>query len=248
MPTDLPPMIVGLPMAFALGLVFGMGPCLLSCLPYLGPVFLGLGDGGMRHSWRVLLPLSLGRLCAYGALGAVSGWFGLQVADQMHAPSVQLSLGCALVMVGGVLWRRAGHGACAVPRPAVQPIRWMPPRTRAPSTRATTPASLLPGGLFLMGLGMTLNPCAPLGVVLFSAAASASVADGMGLGLGFGLGAITVPSLIYGVGVAYMAAQLRQHLGRWLPWLERASAGLMLLTGVKLLGVWGLAVGLHGGV
>jgi threonine/homoserine/homoserine lactone efflux protein len=65
------------------------------------------------------------------------------------------------------------------------------------------------------------------------------VADGTGLGLGFGLGAITVPSLIYGVGVAYMAAQLRQHLGRWLPWLERTSAGLMLLTGVKLLGGWG---------
>lgn len=239
MPTDLPPMIVGLPMAFALGLVFGMGPCLLSCLPYLGPVFLGLGDGGMRQSWRVLLPLSLGRLCAYGALGAVSGWFGLQVADQMHAPSVQLSLGCALSMVGWVLWRRAGLGACAVPRPAVQPIRWMPRATPQP-----TPASLLPGGLFLMGLGMTLNPCAPLGVVLFSAAASASVLDGMGLGLGFGLGAITVPSVIYGVGVAYMAARLRQQLGRWLPWLERASAALLLLTGLKLLLVWGLAMGL----
>ena len=29
--------IIGLPMALSLGLMYGLGPCLVSCLPYLGP-------------------------------------------------------------------------------------------------------------------------------------------------------------------------------------------------------------------
>jgi len=229
--------IVGVPMALALGLVFGMGPCLLSCLPYLGPVFLGL-PGGVRRSWRVLLPLSLGRLTAYSALGGVSGFLAQQVADQPYLPSLQLSLGCATLMVGAVLWLRVGKSACAVALPAQkmeQPLRFMP---RDEIAAPRHPRTLLPGGLFLMGLGMALNPCAPLGVVLFSAAASARMADGALLGLSFGLGAIAVPTLVFGLGVAYVGSQLRERLGAWLPRMERASAVLLVAVGVKQLVGW----------
>jgi len=45
-----------------------------------------------------------------------------------------------------------------------------------------SPPVLLPGGLFLMGIGMALSPCAPLGIVLFSASLTGSAAGGLLLG------------------------------------------------------------------
>lgn len=39
---------LGFGAAFLMGLVFGAGPCTITCLPYLGPVFLA-GEG--EESW-----------------------------------------------------------------------------------------------------------------------------------------------------------------------------------------------------
>jgi cytochrome c biogenesis protein CcdA len=83
-----------------------------------------------------------------------------------------------------------------------------------------------------MGLSMALTPCAPLGVVLFSATASGTAASGLALGICFGLGAIVVPSLVYGLGVSWFGARLREQLGPWRSRIERLSAGLLILTGV----------------
>jgi len=215
--------IVGLPMAMTLGLVFGMGPCVVSCLPYLGPVFLA-SDGGIRHSWRILLPLSLGRLAGYGGFGLAAGLAGQLVGDQIGTSTVRAVLGCATVMVGLALLLRRRPAACGAPRPAELPLqrRDGPDRARG----------LMPGGLFLLGLGMALNPCTPLGVVLFSAAASASGAAGLALGLGFGLGAVAVPSLVYGVGVAYFGSRLRAQLHNHRVGIERLSAALLIFVGL----------------
>lgn len=219
MPT-VDPVLVGLPMALALGLAYGLGPCLVSCLPYLGPVFLAR-DFSLRRSWHVVLPLSLGRLAGYGGFGLAAGLAGQVVKDGAAAPVVRLVVGAAALMMGlALLWRRP---ACAATGPA-------PVRFRAPPAE---PRTLLPGGLFLMGVGMALTPCAPLGVVLFSAAASASAGQGAMLGLAFGLGAIVVPGLVYGIGAAYLGGRLREELNHWRPAMERIAAGMLILTGLS---------------
>jgi uncharacterized protein len=270
---------VGIPMALSLGLMYGLGPCLVSCLPYLGPVFLAR-DFGVRRSWRVVLPLSLGRLLGYAGIALAAGLAGHAVTDGAAAPALRLLVGSAAVMVGlALVWRRP---ACATAAGPTAPLRRIdigakdiaesagtvrakradqspPPRgggwevagpfagsmrghstvphgaqrfIGAMSVKAE-PRPLLPGGLFLMGLSMAMTPCAPLGVVLFSAAASASAGHGALLGLGFGLGAIVVPTLVYGVGAAYLGARLREQFGAWRPRIELASAGLLILTGAS---------------
>jgi sulfite exporter TauE/SafE len=218
--------VIGIPMALSLGLMYGLGPCLISCLPYLGPVFLAR-DFGLRRSWRVVLPLSLGRLLGYAGFGVVAGLAGRAVTDGSAAPVLRLLVGCAAMMVGAaLLWRRPACAAVAGPASSsALPLRRFDP--------GAEPRPLLPGGLFLMGLSMAMTPCAPLGVVLFSAAASTSAGHGALLGLGFGLGAIVVPSLVYGLGVAYLGTQLREQLGAWRPRIERLSAGLLVLTGAS---------------
>ena len=221
--------LVGLPMAMTLGLAYGLGPCLISCLPFLGPVFLAR-DFSVRRSWRVVLPLSLGRLLGYSLFGAAAGWAGHYVKDSAAAsPALNLVVGGASLMMGlALLWQR--RPLCAVasaPTGGSRPLRRF--------DIGAEPRPLLPGGLFLMGVGMALTPCAPLGVVLFSAAASGHALAGLLLGAGFGLGAIVVPALVFGLGVAYFGGRLREQLGPWRPGIERLSAGLLILVGMSQL-------------
>lgn len=217
--------IVGLPMALSLGLVYGLGPCLVSCLPFLGPVFLARDFAG-RRAWRVVLPLALGRLAGYAALGLAAGAAGQYFREGTAASTtVALVVGAAAMLMGlSLLWR--DRPACAAAAPTA-------PRVLHRLDGMAEPRSLLPGGLFLMGIGMALTPCAPLGVVLFSAAATGQALAGGLLGLGFGLGAVVVPSLVYGLGGAYFGGRLREQLGPWRPRIERLSAGLLILVGVS---------------
>jgi len=90
---------------------------------------------------------------------------------------------------------------------------------------------LLPNGLFFMGVGMALNPCAPLGKVMLAASATTSAMVGSSLGLGFGLGAVLVPAVVFGVGMAYIGAQLREQLAQWQTILEKTSAILLIILG-----------------
>ena len=160
-----PGMAVTVPMAAALGFVYGMGPCLLCCLPFLSPVFLA-HNGGVRSSWKIILPLSAGRLMAYGLLGLAAGTAGQYVRGDISANTVRVVIGCAVLLMGAALLLRFKKS-----RPVVQHS------THCMKIMAT-PRTLMPGGLFLMGAGMALSPCGPLGVVLFSAGASGSGAGG----------------------------------------------------------------------
>lgn len=214
--------IVTLPLALALGLVFGFSACTISCLPYLGPVFLAC-DGGIRQSWRTVLPFSLGRLSSYAGLGLLAGYAGQYLGDDAGLGSVRWVLGCAAIMVGlGLLLRRAPHRVCT-PRPVMeQPLQ---------RYDSAAPRTLMPGGLFLLGASMALTPCAPLGTVLFSAALTTSATHGLALGLAFGLGAIALPALIFGIGVAYIGSRLREQLRQWSHGVQRLSAALLIAVG-----------------
>ena len=121
-----------------------------------------------------------------------------------------------------IMWRMRAKAGCAA-------------RCSANDWERDAVRQFMPSGLFLMGLGMAFTPCAPLTVVLFSAAAAASWKSGFSLGLAFGLGAITVPSLVYGVGFSYFAAQLRARLGVWLGRIEALSGVLLVSLGLLTL-------------
>jgi cytochrome c biogenesis protein CcdA len=214
--------LISLPMAMALGLVFGLSACTITCLPYLGPVFLA-NDGGIRQSWRTVLPFSLGRLCSYGAMGAIAGMTGQFLGQSFGLDWMRPVLGIAALMVGlALLLPRQRR--CATQQVGEQPLQRM-------DGGVTAQRTLMPGGLFLLGVSMALNPCAPLGTVLFTAAYTADTLHGLTLGLGFGLGAITIPSLVYGIGVAYLSERLREALKSWRVGIERLSAALLIVVG-----------------
>ena len=213
--------LLTLPMAMMLGLVFGMGSCTIACLPFLGPVFIA-SEGGVRKSWRIMLPFSLGRLSSYAVLATVAGFSGHYLGKGLAAGDIRWLMGVAAVLLGvAMLLRRQGAQSCshsgetAIVRDA----------------RAQSAEAMMPGGLFILGAGMALSPCAPLGSVIFSAAVGASAWNGLWLGLSFGLGAIVIPTIFYGIGFAWFGSRLRELLSDSHKHIVRLSAGLLIVTG-----------------
>lgn len=225
----LEPVDLGFGAVLLLGLGYGSGPCNIACLPYLGPVFVATGNG-IRHAWRILLPFSLGRITGYTLLGGGAGWAGLLVQDWIAAPWVRWVLGGATLLVAlSLLQRRRVTSICTKARPHR-------PTTVTFAVSPPSAAPALPGSLFLMGMGMALNPCAPLTMVILAAATAASASAGALLGIGFGLGAVAVPTLIFAFGIAHFGRQLQEHLARWRRPLENTSIALLFLmaTGTAL--------------
>ncbi len=214
--------------AVLLGLSFGAGPCNIACLPYLGPVFMATGDG-VQKSWRILLHFSLGRMSGYALLGCAAGWIGLLVQEWINNPAVRWVLGGATILVAfSLLWRYYRNAKKPFGCSKNQPKTGIEVSLDQLQPQTTT----MPGGLFFMGMGMALNPCGPLTMVVFGAATTASALSGLSLGIGFGLGAVVIPTIIFAFGVAHFGAQLREHVGRWRGPLELSSAGLLLFMGV----------------
>jgi sulfite exporter TauE/SafE len=206
-----------------LGLVFGMGSCTIACLPYLGPVFIALGSG-VRGSWRIILPFSLGRLSSYALLATMAGLSGQFIGDSLAGLKLRWPMGAAAIILGVVmLLRRSKRGTCT------QCGRDDPLR---PDMRTRSAETMMPGGLFLLGAAMALSPCAPLASVLFSATVCANGWHGLWLGLGFGLGAIVIPTIFYGIGFAWFGNRLSEQLGNSHRHIVRLSAALLILTGV----------------
>ena len=217
---EIAPTTMTFSLAMAMGLIFGLGPCNIACFPYLGPVFLAR-DGGLRRSWRTIVPFSLGRLSGYTLLGLLAGLTGQIVDEQLDSPWVPMVLGGATILVGISLLfsnKKVTNGCSSSSSPSKSPGK-------------SYIKKLLPNGLFFMGVGMALNPCAPLGKVMLAASATTSAVAGSSLGLGFGIGAILVPALVFGVGMAYIGGQLREQLAQWRPILEKTSAILLILLG-----------------
>ncbi len=216
--------LLTLPTAMLLGLVFGMGSCTIACLPFLGPIFIA-SEGGVRRSWRIMLPFSLGRLTSYATLAAIAGFTGQFLGEGVAGEELRWVMGSAALVLGiALLLRRPaapqctarGHGEVSLQRDP-----W-----------AGSERTLMPGGLFLLGAGMAMSPCAPLSSVLFSAAVGADMWQGLWLGLGFGAGAIIIPTLFYGIGFAWFGGRLREQLRSSHKYIVRLSAALLIFTGV----------------
>jgi sulfite exporter TauE/SafE len=222
------PLSLTLGAAAVMGLSFGAGPCNITCLPYLGPVFLT-----EQRRWQIVGLFSAGRLTGYALLGAIAGLFGQSLEAFLDASWGTWLLGLATVLMGVALWRKGGAPSCkSSAQHSAQRVEFID----APTTRATGN-----GGLLFMGLGLALNPCTPLSALLLAAAASHSVVLGSGLGLAFGLGAVLVPALLFGLLVAHFGNEVRAHLGRWQPRLTRAAAVMLIMLGFATVMGWVVA-------
>ena len=225
-----------LPAALIAGLAFGAGPCNVTCLPYLGPVFLK-GEG-VRQSWRILLPFTTGRLSGYSILGLAAGLAGKTVTEVIQSSIAGWVLGIAAILVGLQLFFKRSSCSSNTQKTINNSERIQEHRVTFINNAREPQTSTLPGPLFMLGAGMALNPCVPLTAILAAAAASGSATTGLSLGVMFGLGAVVIPSLVFGILIAHFGAELKQQIGSWSRYIEKVSGSLLILLGVVTASGW----------
>lgn len=228
-------MTLGFSAALLMGLAFGAGPCNITCLPYLGPVFLAQEDNNFRTSWKTVIPFSLGRLTGYTLLGTIAGSFGLAATTWVEEGIAAQVLGIATILLGVYFLFTASSkkpGCTSYQSKTAQqttsPITFSHPDDKQKKNK---PTLYLTGSLFFMGTGMALNPCIPLITILTVAATMATPIDGARLGIAFGLGAVVIPSLFFAFVIAYFSEQVKQHLNQWSKQLERISGFMLIFLG-----------------
>ena len=218
--------------AFLLGLSFGAGPCSVTCLPFLGPMFVQ-GNSGWHARLNILLPFTLGRLAGYATLGMVAGSIGYAATELLPSQWAALILGVATIVAGLMLLRRVhtGHKSCGISQQATKEHSVPITSDNGKVGRTTDLLSR-----FFMGYGLALNPCLPLATVLTAAAATATWHGGLSLGLSFGFGAVVVPTVVYAVLVAHIGEQIKAHAAQWRTSLERSAAVMLIALGSLTIG------------
>lgn len=203
-------MLTSLLGTFLIGLSFGAGACMFTCIPTLGVTLLSqpLTPGEMmRQTWH----FNLGRLSAYSLLGLVSGAAGASVAIALKDLPVNWMFALMLMLSAILLWQSGDAKTCG--------------------NHHTRPMQT---SLFAMGFGMGLRPCVPLAGVLLAAAGTASMSTGLLLGASFGLGAVVVPQLIFGLALGHAGAQLRSQLRLRQHVLARSGATMLILLATSI--------------
>ncbi|HSM59166.1 MAG TPA: sulfite exporter TauE/SafE family protein [Longimicrobiales bacterium] len=188
------------------------------CVAMCGPFSLACGSRVGHNA-----AWHAGKTLTYALLGALAGWAGHSVPGPTWvATAVSATL---------VIWFAAAL-AGIVPEPAVR----IPGLTRLAS-RAAARGDL--ASRFVFGMANGLLPCGLVYATLGIAVASGDALTGAAAMAAFGLG--TVPALAaFGLGVRRLAADR--------PWIRRALAVLVLITGLWMVARrQAMPAGMHGG-
>lgn len=194
-----------------LGLSMGLTACTVTCLPFMGTWVLGRG----ASSQAALVDTGLfmfGRLSAYSALGGLAGALGAWLTQALESNLGNAFIG--LASIGAGLWL-------------------LKPEQRTRPCGAARAGGQLPP--FLLGVSLSLTPCAPLASLLAVCALSGGVGSGLGYGLAFGLGAALTPLVFILPLLALLGDGLRSNrhwITRWMRW---GAAAVLVVLGLRRL-------------
>lgn len=207
------PAPVGLGMVALMGVSMGLTACAASCLPFIGVWSLGR-EGGGRAALADLAAFLAGRLLGYALLGLLAGAAGDWLVARFDAAVGHVAIGVAGIVAGILLvvgpGRRSGGGCGGGWRRQ-------------------------PGAPLLLGLALSLTPCAPLSTLLAAATMAADPWLGAGYGLAFGLGAAVTPLVVILPLIRALGGRIQARaalLARGLRW---GSGGALALIGLRRL-------------
>lgn len=208
--------------SFAIGLVYGLGVCTASCLPYIAGYVAGIG-ADFRQGVKVTLIFNAGRILAYAVIGALIGLIGglvTTIAPNVWSPFqvyASVIFGAVTVAIGiNILLKARKLHECTVHE-----------------TKAVSGGKLnrlgVNLGAFSLGLTRGLIICPPLIALLLTYALPFSnPAGSMSLAILFGLGTAISPLLLLG-GVT---GWLLNKAPLFRKWISLAGGGILILFGV----------------
>jgi thiol:disulfide interchange protein DsbD len=208
-------LIVMLPLAFLVGLLLSLTPCVLPMLPILSAIIVGQGGNVTRNRGLGLAAVySLGVALVYTLLGVFAALAGEGLAAYLQNPVVLISFGGLLLILSLSMF-----GVYELQLPAAL-------RDRLNTVNSSLSGGQL-GGVFAMGVlsGLIVGPCVtgPLAGVLLFIARTHDVVLGASALFSIALG-MSVPLLLAGAS----AGALLPRAGSWMERIKHLF-GLMLV-------------------
>jgi cytochrome c-type biogenesis protein len=205
--------------ALASGFLFGLVVCTSSCLPYIASYIAGI-NAGFRKGVLVTLIFNLGRITAYGIIGAAIGIFKLVISDSLLLSFQQYSspaFGIISIAIGIFLLvkTRTQHGCETEKKPV--------------SSRQLL--GKFDVGAFTLGLSRGLILCTPLMALLAYSIPFASPVDSFALAVLFGIGTTLSPILLFGGATGW----LLNKAPLFRKWISVGGAALLIVLGAVTL-------------
>jgi len=216
-------------LAFAAGMVATINPCGFAMLPAYLSFFLGLqdesvetGKGAVPRALAVGGVLTLGFVAVFGLFGLI--WTPFQQAIGNRLPWITVVIAFFLVVLG------------------IAMLRGYEPKVNIPRLQKGAGSKDLPS-MFLFGvsyaiasLSCTIGPFLALTQSTFR---SSSFSSGVAAFVAYGLGMGSV-LMVLTLGLALAKASIATNLRRMLPFVNRASAVLLIVAGlyVGFYGYW----------
>jgi thiol:disulfide interchange protein DsbD len=208
-------LLVMLPLAFLVGLLLSLTPCVLPMLPILSAIIVGQGANVTRNRGLGLAAVySLGMALVYTLLGVGAALAGEGLAAYLQNPVVLISFGVLLLILSLSMF-----GVYELQLPAFL-------RDRLNTVNSSLSGGQL-GGVFAMGVlsGLIVGPCVtgPLAGVLLFIARTHDVVLGASALFAIAAG-MSVPLLLAGAS----AGALLPRAGAWMERIKQLF-GLMLV-------------------
>jgi thiol:disulfide interchange protein DsbD len=168
-----------------LGILYGIGPCTISCAPVIIPLIMSTSKNSKEGLFQAFI-FGLGRIASYCILGFLSGYLGYYLKDFISPKLV----GVFMIILGILIFLKKYPKRC----PFANKIKG----------KHTT---------FISGMFIGLSPCAPLLGVLSLAILSQSAIQGLLMGLSFGIGTLLSPMLLLGLFAGWWSKRSEKFYG-----------------------------------
>lgn len=207
--------------ALVIGIVYGLGVCTASCLPYVASYVAGVG-AGFRQGTRISLIFNGGRILAYALIGLLVGLIGglvTTLAPNALSPFQiysSLVFGAITAAIGAsILLRTRKKHECSDQETAIKATQRMGRYG-------------IDFGAFSLGISRGLIICPPLVLLLTYALPFSTPLGSMTIAVIFGVGTTISPLLVLG-GVT---GWLLNKAPLFRKWVSLAGGGILIALGV----------------
>jgi len=201
---------------FLVGLSYGATACMFTCMPFLSPLLL-TNSSNIKQSFGVMIPFSLGRIFTYSFLAIIASTSSILVKELINNPKIsQTILGAATILVALLILKNSlqNHKSCC-------------------TTSSKKPKTKL--GYFIMGAGISFNPCVPVMTLLTASAYATNIFQALSYGVSFGMGAVLASLLVFGVIFSQMTKGFVQEFPKYKKSIEILASILLLSVGIATL-------------